>query len=292
MRSILAIINPISGIHSKTGMAEALSAHLGKDVEVVYTKGPGHATALARQAVSGGRVDTVVAVGGDGTINETAAALVGSQVKLGIVPCGSGNGLARHLHVPLNRDKALHLIKTGTSLRCDSVTVNGRPCFCTMGLGFDASVSQAFANEPRRGLFTYARIAMGLFLKYKPLTYTIFTDSGEFSVNAFLIAVCNASQYGNNAYIAPSASLTDGLLDITILTGGTHAALAMAGLRLFTRGIERSHLVRTLRSRHVTLCRDQPGAGHIDGEALVLPEKVKIDIVPSSLSIIVPCNVI
>lgn len=288
MRHILAIINPISGTRSKDGMEQALKDHLGNNVEVVYTSAPGHATELSRQAVAAGRVDTIVAIGGDGTINETASALIGSPLKLGIIPCGSGNGLARHLHIPLNRDKAISLIKEGRPQRCDTVTVNSRPCFCTMGLGFDASVSQAFARAPRRGLLTYARIAMEQFLKYKPIKYTLTTDSGEFTVSAFLIAVCNASQYGNNAYIAPRASLTDGLLDITILTEGRHAALAMAGLRLFTKGIEHSPLIHTMRSRHVSLRRDLPGAGHIDGEALELPERVDVDIVPSSLSIITP----
>lgn len=288
MKPALVIINPKSGTHSKQAIPALVGSVLGNAACVVYTKAPGHATELAAVAARSGKYSVVVAVGGDGTVNEVASAMTGTGVPMGIVPAGSGNGLARHLRIPINIGKALELVRAGRTADCDTATVCGRPFFCTMGLGFDASVSQAFAEAPRRGLLTYARIALKQFLRYTPQRYTVEVDGRTEEYSAFLIAVCNASQYGNNAYIAPHARLTDGLLDVTIITEGPHYALVGAGLRLFTKGIEHSPLIRSLRGSEIVIRRESGGAGHIDGEAVTLPTEVRAVCRPGSLRLIVP----
>lgn len=286
--SVLAIINPISGTRPKQELPAIIASTLGSDVRIIFTDGPGHATRIAAQAVAERCTSTIVAIGGDGTVNETARAMIDSDIPLAIVPCGSGNGLARHLHIPLNIEKALALVKTGTPLRCDTATANGHPFFCTMGVGFDAGVSKAFAEAPRRGLLTYAKIAMEQFLHYKPQKYRITAGDSTFTTEAFLIAACNASQYGNNAYIAPNADITDGQLDLTIIKEGNPAHLAIAGLRLFTKRLDQSPLIHSLRARHIIIERDAPGPCHLDGEAMQMNKRIDIDIVPQSLSIITP----
>lgn len=283
----LIIINPKSGTRSRAGLPEAIDAVFGDTARVVYTERPGHATLLARQAVTDGYAK-VVAVGGDGTINETANGLLGSPVPLAIVPFGSGNGLARDLHIPMRRDDALQVARYGHTLSIDCGSVADRNFFCTMGVGFDAKVSHEFANAHRRGLLTYSRIAVTNFLHYLPQTYTVRVDGETHTFKALIIAVCNAAQYGNNAYIAPRASMADGLLDVTVVERGNLGRLASAGFRLFNHTLDHSHIVHCLRGRHIVIERDEAGPAHIDGEALILPASLDIRCRPAALSVTIP----
>lgn len=286
-KDTLVIINPKSGTRSRAGLPEAIASVLGDKVEIVYTECAGHATGLARNAAEQGYAK-VIAVGGDGTVNETANGLLGTGVPMGIVPFGSGNGLARHLHIPMKRDSALAVVRDGTPVQIDCGTVADRNFFCTMGVGFDAKVSREFAMTKRRGLISYSRIAVNNFLHYKPQEYQIEVDGEICSYKAFIVAVCNASQYGNNAYIAPHASMADGLLDVTIVERGNIGSLAGAGIRLFTHSLDKSHIVHCLQGTNVRILRDSEGPGHIDGEALTLPATLDISCRRGALSIIVP----
>lgn len=286
-KKTLVLINPKSGTRSRRGLPEAVGRVFGAKTEVVYTEYPGHATEIAREAVQKGYLK-VVAIGGDGTINETATGLIGSSVPLAIVPFGSGNGLARHLHIPLKRDAALQVAHTGTPIRCDCGKIGNRHFFCTMGVGFDAKVSWEFALCKRRGLLSYSRIAVNNFVHYNSEQYHIEVDGVPCDYNAFIVAVCNASQYGNNAYIAPHASMADGMLDVTIVEHGGYARLAEAGVRLFTHSLDRSPLIHSLRGASVSIRRKLPGPGHIDGEAATLPADINIECMPAAISIIVP----
>lgn len=284
-RSLL-IINPHSGTRSKSGLEqEARDAIPG--VEVVYTQRAGHATELARQAADDG-YDRVIAAGGDGTVNETARGLLGTPAAMGIVPLGSGNGLARHLRIPMDTRRALRVAAEARSLTVDTAEVEGRPFFCTMGIGFDAAVSAEFAAASRRGLLTYTRIAMARFAAYRPEPCLISVDGMSLECQPFILAICNASQYGNNAYIAPGATMRDGLLDITIVRPGHLPLLAAAGVRLFTHSLEGSSLVHTLRGRTVTVRRPAPGPAHLDGEAVTLPDVFTATVCPLSLHVIAP----
>lgn len=219
MQHLLVIINPISGRSSKTKIAKRIikSLDLMKyDVTIRFTDHPGHATSLASEAVSDG-FNVVVAVGGDGTVNEVARALVGTDTALGIIPCGSGNGLARHLRIPMKTRKAIEIINTGEVDAIDVMTVNGQYCFCTAGVGYDAKVSAEYAQEARRGLVTYARKALRGWFKYEPEEYTIELDNQVLKRKAVSITCANANQWGNEFYEAPKASLKDGLIDVTII---------------------------------------------------------------------------
>ncbi len=250
MADAMLIINPISGTAKKTGLdakVEKAMSEAGYNLDVRFTTCRGDATRLASEAVAKG-YDVVLAAGGDGTVNETAQALCGSPVTFGIIPAGSGNGLARHIGIPVNVDAALDVVARGIVAKCDYGTVNSHPFFCTFGVGFDAAVSHSFAKQSRRGMFTYLKSALTQYIHYKPDTYTISANGKILTERAFVVACCNASQYGNNAYIAPKASITDGLLDIIIIHQGSPIDTAMVGMDLFTGYIDSNTLIHSLRA--------------------------------------------
>lgn len=272
------IINPISGTRSKTGLdrmvIDALGP-LGREIEVAYTKGHGDATRLALSAVEKG-CETVLAAGGDGTINETAAALCGTGVVLGIIPCGSGNGLARHLGIPVDIKESLKIIIENHAMDIDYATVNDKKFFCTCGVGFDAAVSEAFARKKTRGKLTYIQSTFQTYANYEPEHYTIIANGKTLTEKAFLVAVCNASQYGNNAYIAPSASINDGLLDITIIHAGNALSTALVGVDMLTGMIERNMLIQTFRTDNIIIEREHRGPSHVDGEPMEMDRSLRV----------------
>lgn len=281
------IINPKSGTRSRAGLDDTIRRVFGKQGEIIYTQHPGHATLIAQQAAGQG-CRRVVAVGGDGTVNETANGLLGTGVPLAIIPFGSGNGLARDLHLPLKRDAALAVAAGGREMDIDCGTLGERHFFCTMGVGFDAFVSQEFANAKRRGFLSYSRIVVHHFLHYKPQKYIITVDGVRHEFTAFIVAVCNAAQYGNNAFIAPHASMADGQLDVTVVERGGIGTLATAGVRLFTHHLDRSHIVHCLRGQNILIERECNGPGHIDGESVDMPAVLDIRCNPAMLRVIVP----
>lgn len=292
MKRCLLIINPISGTGSKDGLAGTVTDALrdsGMTLDITFTRGPGHATELAADAAARG-YHAVIAAGGDGTVNEIARALCGTDTILGIIPAGSGNGLARHLNIPVAVGPALEVIKAGAIVNCDHCTVNGRPFFCTFGMGFDAAVSDRYASRPdRRGLANYVKSAMLEFVNFKSDTYAIEADGVKLTDRAFIIACCNASQYGNNAFIAPAASVSDGLMDITVLHSGTWLGTLLSGFEVLTGSLrQRRTRVHTLRARHVTITRTTPGSAHVDGEPVKLPTRLEVECHPASLKVFSP----
>ena len=218
-KTIVFILNPISGTVSKADIPAKIEQHLDKDLfsyTIAETEYAGHAEEIARQAVQE-HTDIVVAIGGDGTVNEVGRGLVDSQTALGIIPCGSGNGLARHLMVPIDTVKAIENLNKCVIHNLDYGLINDHPFFCTCGMGFDAFISNKFAEAGKRGLITYVENVLKEGLTYKPETYQIEDETGTKRYKAFLVSAANASQYGNNAYIAPQASMSDGLLDVIIM---------------------------------------------------------------------------
>lgn len=290
MRCLL-IINPISGTSSKDHVAATVTRALsdaGLQLDIAYTRAPGHATELAADAAAQG-FHAVIAAGGDGTVNEIGRALTGTSTTLGILPLGSGNGLARHLSIPVSLPAALKIITDGNVVTCDHCTVNGRPFFCTFGMGFDAAVSDRYASRPdRRGLANYVKSAISEFVNYKSDTYTIRADGRELTRRAFLIACCNASQYGNNTFIAPKASISDGLMDITVVHAGTWLGTFVTGMEIMAGGLRESARVHTLRARKVVIDRTNPGSAHIDGEPLKLPTHLEVECHPGTLRVFSP----
>ncbi len=282
----LLIINPISGTTNKRGLDKRVARRLeslGLEIETAWTTARGDATRLAGRAVAEG-YHTVIAAGGDGTVNETARALCGSDVRLGIIPCGSGNGLARHLDIPIDIEGALDIIAADCPVACDYGTVNSQPFFCTFGVGFDAAVSHKFARQRRRGPLSYLHSTFREFVKYHADEYTISANGQLLTERAFLVAVCNASQYGNNAFIAPTASIHDGVLDITVIHSGDPFTRVMVGVELFTGRINSNIIIQTIRTPRATI-RKLPGTVHIDGDVAEMPETVEVECHPSNISI-------
>ena len=277
-RHITFIVNPISGTQSKEELPAIVAETLDKerfDYEVVYTAYRGHAAELAQACVAKG-TDVVVAVGGDGTVNEVARSLVHTQTALGIVPCGSGNGLARHLCIPIDMRKAVGIINQCQVEAFDYGVINGQPFFCTCGMGFDAFISLKFAEAGKRGPITYVENVLKEGLKYKPETYEIVDESGTMRYKAFLIACANASQYGNNAYIAPGATMKDGEMDVIIMEPFDVLDAPQIAADLFMKTLGNNSKIKTFRTRHLTIPRQEPGAIHYDGDPIMTNNDIDV----------------
>jgi len=288
-KTVRFIVNPISGGSSKKAIIKAVDELIDPDrydYAVWPTSYAGHGAVLATMAAENG-IDIVVAIGGDGTINEVARSLVHTQTVLGIVPCGSGNGLARHLQIPLDYRKALRMINQGNSVDIDYGLINGRPFFCTCGMGYDADVSYRFSTSAKRGLLTYMEKTIVELAKYKPEAYTIIDEQGQHTYKAFCIALANASQYGNNAYIAPYASMADGLMDVTVIEPFPVAEAPAMAYRLFSGKFEDgvSH-IRMFRSDHLKIIREREGVIHCDGDPIKTAREIEVSIVPAGLRVI------
>ena len=277
MKKLLVIINPVSGTTNKNGLEDVISRRLGDiyDLDIRYTTAKGDATRFSIEAVKE-KYFGVIAAGGDGTVNETAKALKDTDVAFGILPVGSGNGLARHLSIPMDVKDALEIIAKENIENLDYCTVNGTPFFCTFGMGFDASVSWKFAQQKRRGLMTYLKSTIEEYLNYKTAEYVIEANGNTLTENAFCVACCNASQYGNNAYIAPGADMTDGLLDVTIIHAGSMLRTAVVGIDLMSGTIKNNILIESFKTNHLTIRRKESGPAHIDGEPLIMGEELDI----------------
>lgn len=292
-KHITFIVNPISGTQEKEQIIALINEYLDIDkytFQIIYTQYAGHAEEIAAQCAEDSHF-AAVAVGGDGTVNEVARALTHTHTALGIIPCGSGNGLARHLQISMQPRKAIEAINEGIIERIDYGTINRRKFFCTCGVGFDAFVSLKFAEAGKRGLNTYIEQSLNASLNYKPETYKLTIDGNETEIyQAFLIACGNAAQYGNNAYIAPKATLTDGLLDVTILNPFTPLDVPSLALQLFTKTIDQNSHIKTFRCKTINIRREKPGVVHYDGDPVMMGANLKVKIHHAGLHVIVPTD--
>jgi diacylglycerol kinase family enzyme len=286
--AVLAIINPLSGTASAEQKAVLKDAFLRRaaamhyEPEAVFTESAGHATELAAEAVKRG-VSRILAIGGDGTINETAQALRRSATALGIVPVGSGNGLARHLGVPLNPLKAIERALGGQPVVIDSAEINEHPFFCTAGMGFEAYVAHAFAKQPVRGLATYVRTTFQAFWAYQPGQYVI--DGQEKQL--FSLTFANAGQFGNNAWMAPKANISDGRLEQCELRPFPAQMAGMLAWRLFNKSLDQSTYWQGKSVTKAMVQVEGPLLIHADGEPLILEEgRAEIRILPQSLLVL------
>ena len=287
-KRIVFVVNPISGTQGKKAILKWIDERIDRsiyDYSIVKTGYAGHASQIAAAAVRDS-VDVVVAIGGDGTINEIARSLVHTDTALGIIPCGSGNGLARHLRIPMEPKAAIDIINQGEQLCIDYGKINNIPFFCTCGVGFDAFVSLKFADSGKRGLLTYLENTLHESLTYQPETYEIENEEGTVKHQAFLIACGNASQYGNNAYITPQASLMDGLMDITVIEPFTVLDVPSLSFQLFNKTIDQNSRVKTMRARKIRIHRAQEGVLHFDGDPLMAGKELDIEIIPKGLRVV------
>lgn len=288
---ILFIVNPKSGTLGKTNWISIATRILAKDfdLEFKYTTHRGHACELAQQAVAE-KVPIVVAVGGDGTVNEIASSLVDSDTALAILPLGSGNGLARELGIsPLLQLNAINCIKRLNFKQIDYGKVNGVPFFCTCGVGFDAQISYEITQRSRRGLWMYVSLCLHKYFHYKPLECTFEHNGKTETRQVFIVNCANIRQFGFNAYIAPQADFADGKLNITIIKPfGLGTAMRLL-IGLFTKRLDHfKKYVETFDCDRIVIDTPAPTPLHCDGDYIGLFRHVEVEIVPHALKVIVP----
>lgn len=277
----LFIVNPIAGSFSKKILISILerSGH-----KVVCTSYPGEAEILARET----EADTVIAVGGDGTVNEVARGLMGTGKTLGIIPCGSGDGLALHLGLSHRLYRTLRIIKRGKTKPLDAASINGRLFFSVCGVGFDAKVSEKYAKSGKRGLASYLEQAFIIWKDYEPERYTLEIDGRTWSKEAVLITIGNSDQWGNGAKVTPLADSSDGELDITIVDRFNSIEIPKLAFRLMTGTIDSDYRVHCYRGKQITISRKSEGPAHVDGEWFNTGRVIDIKVIPHALNVIIP----
>lgn len=291
-KKIFVIINPKSGTSRKQNLPELIHEHLDADrfdIHIRMTEYAGHGIEIAKEAVEE-NADYVVAVGGDGTVNEIGRSLVGSDTTLGIIPLGSGNGLGRDLNIPLTAKKALMVIAEENIISIDYGKANGHIFFCTCGVGFDAIVAECSKGNKKRGMFMYFKNMIETFFQQKPQDYEIICPEGTIKDKAFVVACANASQYGYNAHIAPHADIQDGLMNITILKPLSIIDLPQTSIQLLTRTLDDNKKMVELVTREATIKRQEEGLMHIDGDPLHVGKEIHVEIIPLGLKVLVPKN--
>ncbi|WP_456460632.1 diacylglycerol/lipid kinase family protein [Reichenbachiella sp.] len=284
---ILFIINPIAGGGKPLDWNSLIHTHLDGskfNYQIKYTQKQDDATKCSKYAVEN-NIEIVCAVGGDGTINEVAQGIVNSNTALAIIPRGSGNGLARHLSIPMNTIDAIKNLNHSSIYSMDACYLNRKLFLCVAGVGFDAHIAQVFDKYGKRGLISYAWLSFKEFFNYLPKRYKLITNEKEINTEAFLISFANASQFGNNAYIAPNAQTNDGLIDLIIIKPFPLWATLGILLRLFSRSIHRSKYceAHSIKKLHMHSTTD---IAHIDGEPVQLAGSTKISILPNSIKIV------
>ena len=281
-RKIFLVINKFAGHRKKysTAVNQVVSVlqEYGCEVEYLYTNYPGHATELASTAVNNG-FELVVAVGGDGTVNEVAQGLIGTATPLGIVPMGSGNGLARDLGVPMNIKKSARLLIEGKIKQIDVCRINSQRFLCTAGIGFDALVAVKMAKAPTRGFLRYIQITLKESIAFKPFKIIMKVDGVLTEKPVFLATFANARQFGNNAYIAPKADISDGLMDVVVVKPFPKIWLPVFGIGLFLGIIPKLPFVECHKAKQVELQFADTPFFHFDGEPgqLEIPAKIGVD---------------
>ncbi|MBQ9193043.1 MAG: diacylglycerol kinase family lipid kinase [Bacteroidales bacterium] len=287
MKRITFIVNPVSGGKDKSSVLAAVGRHMDLSLysyEVLQTSRAGEAEEMARDS----RSDIVVAVGGDGTVSEVGKGLLGSEKALGIIPCGSGDGLALHLGISRDPVRAVKTLNAGCIERMDVGMVGERPFFCTAGMGLDAAVSLDFAQSEKRGLNTYITTAWEDWKHRRPERYIVEMDTETWAGDTLFVTVGNANQWGNEARIAPHASLCDGLLDITVVQPFMTVEIPDLAARLMAGKADTSRHVRTFRSTQVRIRREHPGPAHYDGDPFEAGTDLRFSLRPGALRVVVP----
>lgn len=289
MKNIAFIVNPISGFKTKNRISKLIRELLDKErfsPTVVVTEYAGHATQLAQQFALEGYY-AVIAVGGDGTVNEVASGLCGTDTALGIVPNGSGNGFARHLDISTRMNRAVEMLNCSEVIKVDYCTVNDYPFFSTFGVGFDAVVAQDFSSTSR-GLKGYIESILKDIFQYRPEQYHLRGEGIDLTTSAFLINFANASQWGYDACIAPKASIQDGWMDIAIVSEFPLIKAPGLAWQLFTKSIDENHYMHTIRAKEIMLVRENESSPvHIDGTPTQMAKELHIKLVEDGLKVLV-----
>ena len=281
------ILNPAAGPSRRLDMPALIARHFGAlepDYEIRPTRHAGHAVDLARAAAADGFA-VVAAVGGDGTVNEVGRGLLGTGAALGIVPQGSGNGLARHLQVPLGLPAALRRLAAPAFSRMDVGVLNGHPFFCTAGLGFDAHVSQHFAQAGSRGLHTYLRVTLREYRTFRATPVRVVLNGETRATDCYVLAFANASQYGNNAYSAPHADLRDGLLDVCLIDALPVGRALRVSLGMALGNLPNTRAAEYFRTAQARVTAAAPLGFHVDGDYLGHATEFAVELRPLALAV-------
>lgn len=289
-RKLLFLLNPKAGHGLNDKIVSLINEKIGKttfEAEIKHTFYQGHATALADEAQKSD-VETVIAVGGDGTVNETAKALVHSQTSLGVIPTGSGNGFARYFHIPLDPAKAIEVILKGNTIVVDSLTVNGKFCINIAGTGFDAHIADLFSSYGKRGLVSYTKLVIREYFGYHVKKYLIEFDKHKLERHAFLISFANGAQFGNGAKIAPLAKTDDGLIDLVIMKKCSLFSIPSAVAKIFAGTLHKTSFIEIYKSKIFKVSGNDEMIMHIDGEPSGKYFEIKASINPGTNKLIIP----
>ena len=288
-KQILYIVNPKSGIGKKSIIESDIRDNTDRmniEYDIIHTTHRGHAHEIATR--NRNKIDMVIAVGGDGTVNEVGSALLGSKTAMGIIPCGSGNGLARALDIPLRTSTAIEVINDFNTKKIDVINIGGHTSLNVAGVGFDAYISHLFAKKRIRGPLQYMNLIATEYPKYKPQEWTLNIDGDIYNRTAFLISFANSSQWGNNIHIAPNAQVDDGQMDVCIVSEFPHTAVPSLVISLLSQSIDSNKYDEMIRTRHLELSSSEPIVAHIDGEPISLPNKIEIELQPKALTVAAP----
>ena len=288
-KNILFIINPISGTGKKK-VIENLLLKVIKDknihYKIKYTEYPGHAYEIAKDSAEKKMFDIVVAVGGDGSVNEVSKGLIGSDVKMGIIPSGSGNGFARHMGIPLKYDLAIKTVLKGNSVRVDTGLLDNNSFVGIAGVGFDAFISKKFDNANTRGFWTYFKLILMEYLRYEERKYIIEYNDKECSERALIVSFCNSNQWGNNAFVSPHSNIQDGVLRMVFIRKMPLLSVPCFAFRLFNKTVHKSKYFKEVKIKNCKV-KQQDKLIHIDGEPIDYNSSFEINISPDSLSVVV-----
>jgi YegS/Rv2252/BmrU family lipid kinase len=293
LRKVLVLINPRSGfMWSIDAVQQAIAAHWDsgdRNVMFQFTQGVDDGRRKAARAVAD-KVDLVLVVGGDGTLNTIGRELVGSDVCLGTIPAGSGNGLARHFGIPLSAVEAARTLATGRVERIDVGRIEGRPFFITCSIAWDAAIVRTFDRMPVRGILPYIFAGAYELFEYRSQPVTLKLDDGEtlHIDDPLVCTMANLTQYGGGAVIAPQAQPDDGFLDL-VVARQQHVPQLIAGIGKFLAGaVTDIPQVIYRRFRHLSIVRPSAAAAQIDGELVDFPAELHVDVAPRALNMLVP----
>lgn len=286
-KRLLFVVNPISGVKRKEQFIERIQHYFPEDqwlIQIQVSQYPGHAKDLAEKAKFLG-YDAVIACGGDGTINEVASAILGSKTALGIIPFGSGNGMARHLGISLQADEAVEAIKAWQIQRIDTGEINNVPFIGVTGIGFDAHIGRRFANLEKRGFWSYFKLVLREYSTFKEKKILLSVNGHHQTHRAMMVTIANGSQFGNNAFIAPHASLTDQKFEVCVVRKFPLYASPAVAYLLFSKKIGRSKYIHSFQAESIRVAHKRKWV-HVDGEPKKLGRKLKIKLHPANLSVI------
>jgi len=288
MKKVLFIINSLLQKRSGRNLSQIIPKYLDKskfDSDICYSQYPGHAGELAVSKRD--EFDIIVAAGGDGTVNEVGQSLAGSDTILGLIPLGSGNGLARTiLKIPPSIPKSIQILNACNIRNLDMGLINGKPFFNMAGVGFDAIVAHRYNVKDKHGFFTYLQTVVELFFKYQPQKFELLYESKLHTIKAFLISFANSSQWGYNAHVCPGADPSDGLLGITIIRSFPKLIVLFLAWRLFTGRINKSRFVQVFMTKSIQVRSPGEIIGHIDGNPVIFKDNISVEVVHNAIKVI------